>query len=673
VKADASASDRREQDFRLLIGREPFDPADRPPAAAAARQAGVQATIVQFRAALTKPDVDRLRAEYDLALDRYFPNLAYLERLAPETLERVRADFHVRTCISLDPALKLDPAIAELPSPPREFVATLFNDADAAAAEAALTAAGAGDVAMADGDAHFTLDDPAHLTEVATSEEILWIEPVQPLAVRNPNAQAIQSGTVGPNGNPIWDRGLHGEGQVINVIDDGPIPLDHCFFADPAVPQAGPSHRKIVSMVSESGAAPTDHATYVAGILAGDDRGNPGAHPHRGGAWAAKLAVNNMRDKRHPHLRRFFDLLDRGKRAGAFIHTNSWGLVQTGTLGWYNKDAQDADRFSWNNERHLVIAAGSNTLEHQKPDDNTSPLVPGVNAPPGTAKNTLCVAAAKAIPNAMERGSGVDGPTKDKRRKPEIMAVGCGFRTARRGTPCTVALDTQCATSFATPNAAAAAALVRQYFVEGWYPTGKPGDQLGTTPSGALIKAVLLNSTVDMTAERDGTTQKHGYPSNAEGWGLIRLNRALYFAAGPRKLLVNDIPRIIGMDSYSRRSHSLYVVSSNEQLKVTLVWTDPPPSEHGFQHPNRNLIEVDIEDPHGNEFMSNNFEFGVTVGDDPTRDLANNVHMFVFDAPAVGEWTVKLRTEAVQTDEDPRRLPYALVATGDLNIKRKFY
>lgn len=672
MEGDASA-DEREQDFRLLIGSEPFDPADRPPTAMATGGGGVRATIVQFRAALTQPDVDRLRGAYGLALDRYIPNLAYLERLVLEVLDRVRADFHVRTCIPLDPALKLDPSIAEQPSPPQEFAATLFDDGDSPAAAAALTAAGARDVAMAHGHAHFKLDDPARLAVVAACDDILWIEPVTPLAIRNPNAQAIQSGTVGANGSPIWDRGLHGEGQVINVIDDGPIPLDHCFFADATRTEAGPSHRKVVSMVSESSNAPGDHATRVAGIVAGDDRGTPGAHAHRGGAWAAKLAVNNMRDKQRPHLRSFHDLLERGKRAGAFIHTNSWGGSQSGTLGWYNKDARDADRFSWNNERHLVIAAGSNTLEREKPDDNTSRLVPGVNSPPGTAKNTLCVAAAKAIPNAMERGSGVDGPTKDKRRKPEIMAVGCGFHTARRGTPCSIVLDNQCATSYATPNAAAAAALVRQYFEQGYYPTGKLGDQMGTTPSGALIKAVLVNSTVDMTAERDGASQKHGYPSNAEGWGLIRLNRALYFAGGPRKLLVNDIPRFIGMDSYARRSHSLYVVSSQEQLKVTLVWTDPPPSEHGFQHPNRNLIEVDIEDPHGNEFMSNNLEFGVTVGDAPVRDLANNVHLFVFDAPAVGEWTVKLRTETVQTDEEPRRLPYALVATGDLNIKRMIY
>ena len=49
--------------------------------------------------------------------------------------------------------------------------------------------------------------------------------------------------------------------------------------------------------------------------------------------------------------------------------------------------------------------------------------------------------------------------------------------------------------SFATPHVAAAAALVRQYFTEGWYPNGKREAKNGFTPSGALLKATLLNAT----------------------------------------------------------------------------------------------------------------------------------------------------------------------------------
>ena len=72
----------------------------------------------------------------------------------------------------------------------------------------------------------------------------------------------------------------------------------------------------------------------------------------------------------------------------------------------------------------------------------------------------------------------------------------------------------------ASPAVTGAAALVRQYFVEGWYPSGSPNAGDGFSPSAALLKAVLTNSAVDMTGIA-------GYPSNQEGWGRILLENAL--------------------------------------------------------------------------------------------------------------------------------------------------
>ena len=44
----------------------------------------------------------------------------------------------------------------------------------------------------------------------------------------------------------------------------------------------------------------------------------------------------------------------------------------------------------------------------------------------------------------------------------------------------------------ATPVVAGAVALLRQYFVQGFYPTGAAVSASGFTPSGPLLKAVLL-------------------------------------------------------------------------------------------------------------------------------------------------------------------------------------
>ena len=47
-------------------------------------------------------------------------------------------------------------------------------------------------------------------------------------------------------------------------------------------------------------------------------------------------------------------------------------------------------------------------------------------------------------------------------------------------------------TSMATPIAAGAAILVRQYFTDGWYPGGAANASAAYQPSAALLKAVLL-------------------------------------------------------------------------------------------------------------------------------------------------------------------------------------
>lgn len=48
-----------------------------------------------------------------------------------------------------------------------------------------------------------------------------------------------------------------------------------------------------------------------------------------------------------------------------------------------------------------------------------------------------------------------------------------------------------------TPVVAGAVALARQYFVEGWYPTGAAVAADAYTPSGPLLKAVILGESTN--------------------------------------------------------------------------------------------------------------------------------------------------------------------------------
>src|SRR5207253_1874312 len=78
----------------------------------------------------------------------------------------------------------------------------------------------------------------------------------------------------------------------------------------------------------------------------------------------------------------------------------------------------------------------------------------------------------------------------------------------------------------------AAAAIVRQYFMEGWYPSGRPVLTDAMSPSAALIRAVLIASGVPVTGS--GTVSRGGsdtWPNNEQGFGRVLLSNVLPLAA----------------------------------------------------------------------------------------------------------------------------------------------
>jgi hypothetical protein len=449
---------------------------------------------------------------------------------------------------------------------------------------------------------------------------VQYVEAAPDAAARNITTRWIVQSNQ-PGVTPLYAAGLHGEGQIVGILD-GKIDQNHCSFKDTA--PIGPSHRKIVAYNTTAGA--DLHGTHVGGIAVGD--AGVDTAETRGVAYLGKLAYNVIPAFNETAV---LTSLNLHHSQGARVHTNSWG--NDGTTA-YDSMCRGFDSFNWTNEDDLVCLAVTNQSLLKNPEN---------------AKNLLAVGNSNDAPNQSGICTGGAGPTSDGRRKPEVFAPGCNVQSAQASSTCgTTGLT---GTSMASPATAGVGMLIRQYFTDGYYPSGVATPSNGFTPSGALLKAALINSAVDMAPA--------GYPSNAEGWGRILADNALYFFGETRKLLVSDVRNSAGLSTGQEATVPLNVLGSGQQLRITLVWMEPPATA-GASFAAINDLDLEVEGP-GGLYKGNVFSGGVSVPGG-TKDDRNNVEQVHLTNPQVGAWTVRIRGANVAQATQG----YALLVSGDI-------
>lgn len=230
--------------------------------------------------------------------------------------------------------------------------------------------------------------------------------------------------------------------------------------------------------------------------------------------------------------------LDAGYTAGARIFSNSWG--STSTAYTYLDTEMDAFMYDYG-EALILVSAGNAGASGYKTVYS-----------PALSKNVLSVGASESEYEAANNRSNVAwfssmGPTWDGRIKPDLVAPGRRLFSASAGSTCAV-LAMQ-GTSMATPAAAGAAAILRQFFTEGWYPTGVKTAANAFRPTGALLKAVLINSAVPMKAYKfsNGTLRQLGLPpDNTQGFGRLKLDEVLRVGNTVDMFVVNNASLIEG-------------------------------------------------------------------------------------------------------------------------------
>ncbi|MBX3388579.1 MAG: S8 family serine peptidase [Phycisphaeraceae bacterium] len=468
---------------------------------------------------------------------------------------------------------------------------------------------------------------PAHqLVALSRMSTVFFIEEAPEFEDRNANARWIAQTNIS-NSTPMYSAGLNGTGQIIGIIESSTkLDLSHCSFFDPLVSVAGPTHRKVVYLNTPRNVGL--HATHVSCTAAGDAGDNTNT---RGIAYGARISfLGGLALDESIIYNLFLDNYNHG----AFVHNNSWGNSSTNA---YDVTCRAIDNFSWTNPNCLLMFA-------------TAESGPLTN--PENAKNCIAVVASGNTPNQETIIFGGTGPTTDGRRKPEISAPG-SLTSATNGTGC--GTGGQLGTSMASPVVTGMAAMIRQYFTQGFYPSGLANAPDARVPSGALLKAMLLNGAVRMTSQAT-------YPSDTAGWGRLLADRSVYLPGDSRKLLVRDQSNnAAGALSTSDYRYVRFVVTpGSEDLRATMAFHDAPGSV-ASSAPVVNNLDLTLIAPGRVEYRGNVFSNGWSTNGG-SADSLNNVEMAMFQSPTPGVWFAKISAPAVNVGTQG----YGLVLTGNV-------
>lgn len=620
-------------------------------------------------------------------VETYLPDNAFLVRLTPAAARTAAQLNGVRWVGDFQPAYKLSP---QLTADTARVRIALASWADTTAVKNELAAQGL--EVGGDNGVLITAASAEQLPAIAQLPDVLWIEPFSMPHILNDQATGIM------NVPTAWNLGYTGAGQMVTIADTG---LDtgvdnhavnddiHRDFDNRVMHISSwpvQNYSGVTNVGADDGAADLEsgHGTHVAGSVAGNGARSSGTI--RGAAYEANITFQaieqwttfsngtsgySLTGIPSNISQLFLEAYGWGSR----IHTNSWGSDDAGA---YTTDSQNADDFIWNHKDFTVLFAAGNAGTDADADGYVDE--DSLNSP-GTAKNVITIGASENVrssgglqanygslwssdypANPTKDDTPSDsaeemaafssrGPTDDGRIKPDLVAPGTNILSTRSISATSTGWGAyndyymyDGGTSMATPLAAGAVTVVRDYLVNG---AGI------ANPTAALIKAVLINSADDISGYGNAAEEAgQPIPNNHEGWGRINVAAAV---SATNRVLYNDVPLVNG----GSHTYLFTVTGTVDALKATLVWSDYPgtPASNGALVNNLNLI---VTAPDGSTtYLGNHFSGGwSTTGG--SADTVNNVENVYVHNPISGTWTI--RVVGANIPQGPQ--PFALVVSG---------
>jgi hypothetical protein len=459
--------------------------------------------------------------------------------------------------------------------------------------------------------------DPGAIDALANEDGVQWIaDAAPPKTIDNDGSRARTN----VNAVQAVPYNLSGNGVDLGEWDGGRVDA-HVDFSGRLT-------------VVDTGASVSDHATHVAGTMAGDgsNSASQGGSPlqWRGMAPGADIISyywdNNLTD--HNGAINTY---------GIELSQNSWGYTVDESwfgncylYGDYDYDAPDYDDIItglYGKRISVIFAAGNERNDGDCGMSGTPPYIDYANiGPPGTAKNVVAVGATNSNDDSMTNFSSW-GPMDDGRIKPDVAAPGCES-TGEGYIHSTLPGDIYggpnwCGTSMAAPAVSGIVGLLIEQ-----YRTSFGGDPLPST-----VKALLIQTAVDLD---DATSYYNPGPDYASGYGRVDAQAAV------DEVIAQHV-REDQVSNGQTDSFTVNVAAGTPSLKVTLVWDDEPGTVNANPALVNNLDLVLVE-PNGTTTHlpwvldpanpSNNATTGT--------DSINNVEQVQVNNPTAGTWEVRV-------------------------------
>jgi serine protease AprX len=529
------------------------------------------------------------------------------------------------------------------------------------------------------------------LDDLAALDEVRQIEAVGKAQLGNNLARPILNANVVVNGT-----NYQGDGQVIAVadtgFDKGSTTNVHAAFTG-RVARLYALGRTSPNLTDD----PDGHGTHVAGSALGNGNSSSMGGAIQGTAPRATLVLQSMLDSGGDLGGIPADLHDLFEppytNDGARVHTNSWYVwpqpPDASYIGLgYDTWAREIDDFVWNHQDLVICFCAGNQGVDVSPADGV--VESGSLGSVSAAKNCITVGASESTRRlrlsygSINWQSGEDyskapvveddisnnadglaafssrGPTKEGRFKPDVVAPGtCILSTRSRalataphtfGTSSDSSFWIDSGTSMATPLVAGCAAVLRETLVRNGV----------ADPSAALIKALLINGTIELKGQYN-PTEAGASPNNNSGFGRVNLGGSVIIpgpnpdagfgdggplSEGDSETITVDIPDRppSGGEGGGGARSGPGGAGGGVTFKVTLVWTDPPGPEL------QNDLDLTVRAANGDERHGN-------MGTSSGYDRRNNVEQVTWDHMPAG--TAEITIAASRITQYPQPYAYA--------------